>query len=512
MKKYFWKYFLSVFAIALIVLLIQTAVPLYEYGVGQQKWQTSAYNDFVDSVEKAVSDESFTDFSPEALIEKLSILKDERIAGIILMNIGGQVVGSEGKTNDGGALPVFQGGEGQSNDEGRPEDGQRPEGEGGGFGQREDKEPEPIGTPTKVKLATRIDISTASDGSRVITRTDLDAVDFVLPKDMGMQAPFGKVIISLEGEDSYFIDLLTHTPRTYAYSKDIINSFFRGLYFSIPACLIIAVLAAWYFSKRNTKYIDGVRKALNDLAKGKANVSLPKERNSELNEITIAIGELDKDLQANQKSRRAWLHSISHDLNTPTTAMKMIIDGLNDGVFPADESTFKELQKENDTLSERIDRVIEFSSLQADTELEIDTVNTQLFTEEIFANFKDKDSVVTEVQCESIACDSVLMGRAVTELLKNAVEANGGASEPVKWVIKEEGDFYEMDIYNNGHIPSTVDTDIFEPWARGDWSRTSGGSGLGLPIASTIIVLHKGTITICQDGEDKVKATLKWPK
>ena len=255
-----------------------------------------------------------------------------------------------------------------------------------------------------------------------------------------------------------------------------------------------------------------MRKALNDLSHGKPNVTVPRQGNSELNEISDAIEELDRDLQANAKSRKAWLSSISHDLNTPATAMKMMVDGMNDGVFPADETTLRELQVENDKLSERIGRVIEFSSLQADTKPVIEDVDARQFISGVLGNFRQPAAVQASSSCDSIKCDGVLMSRAVTELLDNAVNARGESEEPVVWTISRGEGSYRMEITNIGHIPLNMDADFFEPWARGDWSRTSGGSGLGLPIASTILFLHDGTISIVQKEENLVSAVITWPE
>ena len=191
--------------------------------------------------------------------------------------------------------------------------------------------------------------------------------------------------------------------------------------------------------------------------------------------------------------------------------MKMIVDGLNDGVFPADEQTFKELQKENDTLSERIGRVIDFSTLQADTEAAIGEVSTEQFVNEVLSGFDKAGEIEISAGCETLRCDCVLMARAVRELLKNATEAKTG-DDSVKWSISETDDSYTMEVLNEGKLAEDMDTDFFEPWARGDWSRTSGGSGLGLPIASTIAQLHKGTISVTQADENHVKATIIWPK
>ena len=336
-------------------------------------------------------------------------------------------------------------------------------------------------------------------------------LDVNLPTVLRDQDIIGSIILAIDGEDSFIVDLLTYSPRTYEYSKDIINSCYRAILISVPICLLIALVAAWIISSRNTTYINSVRKALNDLSRGKSGVSVPPQDNTELDEISVAIEELDKSLQANAKSRKAWLQSISHDLNTPATAMKMIVDGLNDGVFPADEQTFRELQKENDTLSERIGRVIDFSTLQADTEASIGEVSTEQFVNEVLSGFDKAGEIEINAGCETLNCDCTLMARAARELLKNATEAKTG-EDSVKWSISATEDSFVMEVLNEGKLSEDMDTDFFEPWARGDWSRTSGGSGLGLPIASTIAQLHKGTISVTQADESHVKATIIWPR
>ena len=69
-----------------------------------------------------------------------------------------------------------------------------------------------------------------------------------------------------------------------------------------------------------------------------------------------------------------------------------------------------------------------------------------------------------------------------------------------------------ISVKNKGRIETDLENDFFEPWTRGDWSRTSGGSGLGLQIVATIMYLHKGGISLRQSDEDTVEATARWPK
>ena len=172
----------------------------------------------------------------------------------------------------------------------------------------------------------------------------------------------------------------------------------------------------------------------------------------------------------------------------------------------------KELQKENDTLSDRIGRVIDFSSLQADTTAVIEDIPSQQLVGEALSKIDHSEEITVSCGCESVKCDVTLMSRAIIELLRNALAAKGESEEPVSLSISEKDDSYEIQIVNSGRIPKDMDVDFFEPWARGDWSRTSEGSGLGLPIVSAILALHRGTVSLRQITPDLVGAIVSWPK
>ena len=490
MKKAFFRYFISIFAIAVAVLLIQFGVLMLQYRTSRSRWMNDIYDDFVLSVQQAITDGDFTNDGLNGIMAAVSDIDDDRVSGFLLRDAENSGMMAFGKTSDGRMLtsifPDFQIFQNQRRSS----------------------------SVTRTGKYTRIDLGTefSSDGVRfTINDVTSGSSEIELPASLKDQGVIGSIAIAFDGTDAFIIDLLTFNPRTYENSKDIINSCIRGLVISIPISLVIAMVAAWIVSSINTRYINNVRKALNDLARGKTNVDVPRQGNSELNEISLAIEELDRDLQSNAKSRKAWLNSISHDLNTPVAAMKIIIDGMNDGVFPADSTMLQGLREENDKLSGRIGRVIEFSNLQADTKPVIGEIETDVFISDVLAGLDGEPVVKASASCGTIRCDGELMARAVTELLENAVAASGDSREPVVWTVSEEGGSYRMEILNHGRIPVSMDADFFEPWARGDWSRTSGGTGLGLPIASTIMFLHGGAIKVVQKEDDLVSAVVSWP-
>ncbi len=491
MKKVFLRYFLSIFAIAVVVMLIQFGMLVLQYGVSQEKWKTKVYDDFVLSVEESFNNGTVADYGLNSILYAVSNIEDYRISGFILRDISGANVVAFGRTAEGRNLTSM------------PQIQNRQD-----YGQKTSK----VGKATRIDVKSAYDAATNTLSLSSVASTETRGVEISLPANLKDEGVIGSVMIAVDGTDAFIIDLLTYSPRTYKYSKDIINSCLKSLLISLPICLVIAALAAWIVSSRNAKYINGVRKALNDLSQGKTDVSIPRQRNSELDEISVAIEDLDSNLKSNANSRRAWLYSISHDLNTPTTAMKMIIDGLNDGVFTADEQTLKELQKENDTLAERIGRVIDYSSLQADTKPVFRVVPSEQLAIEALSAFDGEQPVSVSTDCDTVVCDIDLMSKAVTELLKNAIEAKGDSTEPVKLTVRENGEFYEILIVNAGKIATEMNVDFFEPWARGNWSRSEGGSGLGLPIASSIMSLHKGTLAIRQITPDLVSAVASWPK
>ena len=490
MKKAFFRYFISIFSIAVAVLLIQFGVLMLQYRTSRSRWMNDIYDDFVLSVQQAITDGDFTNDGLNGIMTAVSDIDDDRVSGFLLRDADNSGMLAFGKTSDGRMLtsifPDFQMFQSQRRSS----------------------------SVTRTGKYTRIDLGTefSPDGVRfTINDVTSGSSEIDLPASLKDQGVIGSIVISFDGSDAFIIDLLTFNPRTYENSKDIINSCIRGLVISIPISLVIALVAAWIVSSINTRYINNVRKALNGLARGKTNVQVPRQGNSELNEISLAIEELDRDLQANARSRKAWLNSISHDLNTPVAAMKIIIDGMNDGVFPADSTMLRGLQEENDKLSDRIGRVIEFSNLQADTKPVMGEINTDVFISDVLSGLQGGAEVKASASCGTIRCDGELMARAVTELLDNAVTASGDSGHPVVWTISEEDGMYRMEILNYGCIPVSMDADFFEPWARGDWSRTSGGTGLGLPIASTIMFLHGGDIKVVQKEDDVVSAVVSWP-
>lgn len=475
MKKLFFKYFISIFAVTVLALGLQNGLLLAKYGQSQKEWRNVVYNDFVDNLAGNLLMCDFPDFTVDSISLFSPALTDSRVSGFLVKDPEGRIAFTVGQTTEGIVLSTL--------------------------------------APQNMLIADNGKAVTAKANDTILNihfrygMVSIDRIDnsgekknYFIPNGVAADDVIGTVTVMFEGQTLSSIDVLSYSPRTYKYSKDIINNCFHSIVIAVPICLLLAFVFAWIISSKNTKYIDSIRKALNDLADGKKDVKLKPNKNSSLNEITVAVNELDKNLQANEKSRQAWLTSISHDLNTPATAMKMIVDGLNDGIFKPNKTTLRDLQNENNVLCDRIGKVIDFSTLQAETKPEVAEFDSKTLFEEI-------PNLTINCTANTIKCDKVLMNRAVKELVNNALAASGKA----ELTIGKDDNNYFVQVKNEGKLPDGVKPEnLFEPWAKGDSSRSTSGNGLGLPIAGTIAKLHNGSADILEK-DDCVIAEIIWP-
>jgi signal transduction histidine kinase len=220
----------------------------------------------------------------------------------------------------------------------------------------------------------------------------------------------------------------------------------------------------------------------------------------------------------------AWA---GHDLRTPLTSIRAMIEALADGLVE-DEATrqryLRTAQADIESLSHLIDDLFEMSQIDAGglkMDLEpgyiADLVSDSLerFSEQ--ARQKDirlEGKISAEIG--PVAMDEKRIGRVLANLLANAIRhtPTGGT---VQVVVQKSGDNLQVTVQDTGEgiLPEDLPY-VFEQFYRGEKSRsrTTGGAGLGLAIAKGIVESHSGIIEI--DSEPgvgtQVRFTLPYPK
>jgi len=494
MKKLFSRLFVSILSVSLFVLLFIMFFLAVFYFKASKQWSNNSFNEFSQRLAVCLAQNS-DDFNLKNIVGTSldCALEDNRISGLIFRNEEGKVIYSFGKTQFGGPL--------SQREEHLDIDSSHKKLESGTI---DDESYKSVVTISPINLIQTkmlnnllyVDLIQITNSDNIFEKRKIE-----VPEQVDAKSITGSIIITKDNQFLYAVDVLVFTPSTYKYSKDLFSVGSIWLISIILIALQFSLVLSYYFSRQLENYAKGLRKALFKLSKGEENVDLPQYNVEEYQEINLAIKKLDKDLAQNRKNRKAWLRNITHDLNTPVTSMQILLDGLEDNIFPLDHTTIALLKKEHTDLSKRINRVILYSSLQSpDKEIYIskcsvdDIINyikkSDIYTEEIqfvkFENYLDADY------------STIIL--AINSLIENALEY--GVGEIIVEFSKNE-----VQVINKGKLKK--DVSIFEPWERGDKSRSEGGNGLGLPIVYEVMRLHNGSITL-NEVDGKVIAQIKW--
>ncbi|MGD1821683.1 MAG: sensor histidine kinase [Pleomorphochaeta sp.] len=343
---------------------------------------------------------------------------------------------------------------------------------------------------------TLVDLIVINEGNGLFDKREIE-----VPLGVNKDALTGSIIVKDDCGLVYGIDVLVFSPTNYKYSKDIFRQGYIWIISALLIAIIISLILSFYFSKQLENYAKGLKKALNKLSNGEENVTLPYYNVEEYNEINKSVKLLDDNLSQNRKNRKAWLRNITHDLNTPIASMQILLDGIKDKIFPLNDDTISLIKKEQTNLSNRVNRVVLFASLQSpDKEIYISHCNTEDIISSLNKTKMDFERVKFVENDKEIIADFTTIVLALKCLIENALAYS-------KDEIIVELSKNEIKVINTGSIESN--DSIFEPWERGDSSRTDGGNGLGLPIVYEVMKLHNGSINLISENY-KVYAIMKW--
>lgn len=288
---------------------------------------------------------------------------------------------------------------------------------------------------------------------------------------------------------------------------------------SLCACVAVVLYGAYCFgillesakrmgkgdldTKVDDKYLTGAFKSfagdLNDLA-GVAVVAAQKQLKSE-------------------RMKTELITNVSHDIKTPLTSIINYVDLLQKPHTPEEEKTYLEvLNRQSQRLKKLIEDLMEMSkastgNLTADiTKLDaVEAVNQALGE---FADKLEKAQLTPVFRHpeESVAmmADGRLAWRVLSNLLSNTVKYALPGTRVYIDVMAVEGKVI-ISLKNISRDELNVDADeLMERFVRGDDSRNTEGSGLGLNIAKTLMELQKGQLQLLVDG-DLFKVTLIFP-
>jgi signal transduction histidine kinase len=283
------------------------------------------------------------------------------------------------------------------------------------------------------------------------------------------------------------------------------DAFFMALTAGYAAVLGLGV--AHLVARRALTDFDKVRSALSQVAAGARSVRVGVDGRDELATLAADVEAMVGKVAASERARRELVASVSHDLRTPITALRLIAEGLEDDIFEP-EHTREQLRLIGThvrALGALIDDLFELSRLEAG---EIHWSMEQVRLDELVR--ETIDAMRPHADAGGIAMRAELdehlvaargnpeqLQRVLFNLIQNAIRHTPADGSVVVRAERVAGDAIEVEVADSGAgIDPALGGRVFEPFVQGA-EASNGAAGLGLAIARAIVEAHGGRIWLC---------------
>lgn len=224
----------------------------------------------------------------------------------------------------------------------------------------------------------------------------------------------------------------------------------------------------------------------------------------------------ENEMKQYYAQRNLMLSDMAHDLRTPVMGISSLAHALEDGLVQDEETRHRYLHSivvKADKMGDLATMLFDYIKLESKGfELDLQPVDlAQLLLNEAAALYTDAEdagmNLIVEVPEDPtpIMADASQMKRVVSNLLSNAMRHNPAGTNITLAMVRRAG-IVQVVVADTGKSIEGNPQDLFEPFARGDASRSSGGNGLGLSIAKTIVEMHGYTLTLQQPYGTYTKA------
>ncbi|MEF2112452.1 HAMP domain-containing sensor histidine kinase [Clostridium frigoriphilum] len=287
----------------------------------------------------------------------------------------------------------------------------------------------------------------------------------------------------------------------------------------IPMMYILCYLIfIFIYSFNKIRFLRSIIKGTEEIVSGNLNYTIVEKGGGDLFKLAHNINNMKagfkKSLENEIKSERLkseLITNVSHDLKTPLTSIINYVDFLKKEGLSKEESQgyIDVVDRKSQRLKILIDDLFEASKMASGAvELNVEKVDITALLQQSLAELHDKinnSSLIFKVKVPKQKIYANLDGKKTWRVFENLI------NNILKYTLPKTRvyiDLIERDnqiIINMKNISSyEMDFDneeIFERFIRGDKSRNTEGSGLGLSIAKSIIELQGGRLSIEIDGD-----------
>ncbi|MGQ7843119.1 ATP-binding protein [Granulosicoccus sp. 3-233] len=259
----------------------------------------------------------------------------------------------------------------------------------------------------------------------------------------------------------------------------------EGVFYLILGLSLVSVLVVGlWFVRRLTQPLALLADAAQAAGRGDRSARVPEQGAREVREAAAAFNAMQAQIARFDAERTRTLGAVGHDLRTPITSLRIRAEML-------DEEFRDPMVRTLDEMTVMANGLVAFARGNAEPE---EMQNVEL--NELLSHLcQERGASYTPGEHRIIRARPVALQRAFGNLVDNAIRYGSLARMSLQLV---EGCAVVILEDDGPGIPEERMETVFEPFVRGDDSRNSetGGAGLGLSIALSIIRSHGGTLTL----------------
>jgi signal transduction histidine kinase len=282
--------------------------------------------------------------------------------------------------------------------------------------------------------------------------------------------------------------------------------FWYGLAAAVGVLLIAGLVGGFMTRRELLSRIHSIRQTVSAIIHGDLKHRLPTDRSGdELNTLSRTINGMLDQIELLVHGVRNVSNSIAHDLRTPLAELRSRLEELA-LIRPTTEETYAQI----DAAVADVDRVIRiFDALLRLAEIDagmrrsgfvsLDVAEVAAAAAEFYAPAAELKNIDLRFQSDGpvrVPADPVLLAQALGNLIDNALKyaPEGGTIEVL---VRRRAGGAEIAVADNGPgIAEAEKAKVVERFYRGDSSRGTPGSGLGLSLAQAVAKLHGSSLEL----------------
>jgi len=284
------------------------------------------------------------------------------------------------------------------------------------------------------------------------------------------------------------------------------SAFSRQFLLSMGIMAIVIFAVSMWAVRRVTAPLAAVSAAAERLGNDLNAPPMPETGTIETRQASHAFNTMQARLRGLIENRTRMLAAISHDLRTPLTLLRLRAENVENS---------QERDKMLATIAEMDSMVgvtLQFARDEATTELRRPT-DIAALVQSIVDDMADAGLPVKVEPAEPVVydCRPDAFKRAIRNLLDNAVKYGKTASAAIQTTLKT----IDIIIDDEGPgIPEQELSRVFDPFYRLEDSRSreTGGVGLGLAIAQSIVQAHRGDLVLSNRPTGGLRVRIALPR